>query len=212
MLDNKQIIIFDFDGTLVDTMHIFADVASYLISENYGMSKEDAREKYFKTSGLPFIKQLEQIFPNNELNSKIVSLYETEKIDATSDIILEEDILETLERLKEHGYDIIVSSNNNQQNIDNFIINNNVDDIFTLRLGYRDNFSKGKDHFDFIINHLGIEKELLLFIGDSLNDAKIAKENNIDFVGITGTFVKKDFINFDKNIKVINSISDLIKI
>jgi len=210
MLDNKDTIIFDFDGTLVDTMHIFADVASHLISENYNISQEEARNKYLKTSGLPFVRQLENIFPNHKLNNKIVRLYESQKLNATADVVLEKEVGDALSFFKKYDLNLVISSNNYQYNLDNFIINNNLSNIFSLVLGYKDNFSKGFDHFNEVIKQLAIEKESAVFIGDSLHDAVIAKDFGIDFIGITGTFNKKDFLKIDKDMKIINNISDLV--
>lgn len=210
MISDKKAIIFDFDGTLVDTMHIFADVASRLIFEHYGLERELARQKYFETSGLPFCKQIEIIFPGHNLNQKITSAYETEKIEATSDIIMERETREALKTLKDRGYELAVSSNNFQHNISRFVENNRLGGLFRLALGFKDGFGKGREHFDFIKNELGLDSREMIFIGDSINDARLAKENSIDFMGKTGTFAKKDFVKFDKSIKCIENISDLI--
>lgn len=212
MLTNKNTIIFDFDGTLVDTMQIFADVASRLIFENYGLEREAARKKYFETSGLPFCKQIEMIFPGHDLNPKVASAYEMEKIEAASDIAMERETREALKILKDQGYELAVSSNNFQHNISRFAENNRLGGLFKLALGFRDGFGKGKEHFDFIKNELGVNNKEMIFIGDSINDARLAKENGIDFIGKTGTFAKNDFAKFEKNIRCIENISDLINL
>lgn len=210
MINNKSTIIFDFDGTLVDTMQIFADVASHLISENYGIEKEEARRLYFKTSGLPFKEQLEIIFPNNEKNAGVALAYEAEKNDATQDIKITDESFASLQALKNSDYDLIISSNNFQYNIDNFVINNELTNFFALQLGFRDGFGKGRDHFGHIKNELGVDDNSMLFIGDSLNDYKLAKENKIDFIGKIGTFSEADFHELSKEIRCIRSISELI--
>ncbi|MFA5133295.1 MAG: HAD-IA family hydrolase [Patescibacteria group bacterium] len=210
MLSKKSTIIFDFDGTLVDTMHIFADVASDLISANYSIEKDRARKMYFETSGFPFHKQLEIMFPGLEMNKKIAPLYETQKLDATADIGIDRETREALSLLKKSGYDLVISSNNFQYNIDNFINGNKLAKIFALALGHRPSFSKGLEHFSHIALELAKEKEEMIFIGDSLNDARLAKEYGIDFVGKLGTFKKQDFVKLDNKIKVIKAISDLI--
>lgn len=212
MLKNKRIIIFDFDGTLVDTMQIFADVASRLIFEHYGLERDCARQKYFETSGLPFCKQIEIIFPGHGLNQKVASTYEVEKIEATSDIIMDRETREALKILKDRGYDLAVSSNNFQHNISRFVENNRLGKLFRLALGFKDGFGKGKEHFDFIKNELGLNNQEMIFVGDSINDARLAKESGIDFIGRTGTFTKKDFAKFDKDTRCVENISDLIKI
>lgn len=210
MLNQKNTIVFDFDGTLVDTMQIFADVASSLIAEYFKVDKQEARDMYLKTSGLPFCSQLESMFPGHKLNAHVVSLYETQKLDATQDIRISDASFEALNLLKNYDYDLVVSSNNFQHNIDNFIINNNLEELFTLALGYKDGFSKGRDHFEHIKQELGTDNERMLFIGDSLNDFKLANENGIDFIGKLGTFSHEDFRKVSPEAKCITSISELL--
>jgi len=210
MLKNKNTIIFDFDGTLVDTMHVFSDVASRLISEYYGMPKERARQMYFKTSGFPFCKQIEMIFPGHKLNQETASMYENEKLEATAGVSMDKETAEALLVLKNSGYNLAISSNNYQYNITKFVDNNKLNEIFKLSLGFKSGFGKGREHFDFIKNELGLNDQEMIFIGDSLNDYRLAKENNIDFIGKTGTFSADDFIKLDSNIKCITSIGDLI--
>ena len=210
MLSNKNTIIFDFDGTLADTMQIFTDVASSLISEHYGMDKCEAWKMYLKTSGFPFYQQLEIIFPGNEKNKIVAPIYEEQKLFATSDVELEDGALEALKQLKEVNYNLVISSNNFQYNIDKFIDNNNLHSIFDLALGFKDGFAKGRNHFDFTIKELGLEKDKIVFIGDSLNDYFLANAENIDFIGKVGTFKEDDFKALNNEIPIIKKISNLI--
>ena len=56
--------LFDFDGTLVDTMGGYADLAGGLIHEAFPeITAEKGRELYIRTSGIPFIQQMELIRP-----------------------------------------------------------------------------------------------------------------------------------------------------
>jgi len=211
MTSDKKAIIFDLDGTLVDTMHIFADVASQLISENYGIARDKARDMYFETSGLPFCQQIELMFLGHELNSKITALYETGKIEATADIKMDKETREALRTLEELGYDMAISSNNFERNVQNFVNNNNLNTIFALALGFREEgFGKGKPHFDFIKDKMGYDGREMVFVGDALNEARIARDNGLDFIAKLGTFGRSDFLKLDKNIKCIQNISDLI--
>ena len=58
---NTQLLIFDLDGTLIDTMKAYADKAAALIFEHYGTPGDEAHRRCFETSGLPFEQQLEQM-------------------------------------------------------------------------------------------------------------------------------------------------------
>ena len=63
---------FDFDGTLIDSMPFLEKNAVTLLRKFYSFSKEEAHEKYRATTGLPFVQQIEIIAPQNKLNTSIV--------------------------------------------------------------------------------------------------------------------------------------------
>lgn len=82
------LILFDFDGTLVDTMPAHSKLAAEVINKYFGINKKLAYKKYIETSGLPFEKQLEIIFPSKKhkqkrekcakeyVNRKVVDVYQ----------------------------------------------------------------------------------------------------------------------------------------
>lgn len=53
----------DWDGTLADTMPAHADLAAMCINVHFGMNIPEARESYLKITGISFDRQLEKIFP-----------------------------------------------------------------------------------------------------------------------------------------------------
>ncbi|MHA1972421.1 MAG: hypothetical protein ACTSW1_05500, partial [Candidatus Hodarchaeales archaeon] len=82
-----------------------------------------------------------------------------------------------------------------------------VDDV----LGYRDrNFEKGKPHFNYIINKYSLTIKNIVFIGDSLNDAKRAKDNDILFIAKKGLFTEGDFEKIIPNVKTIITLKELL--
>jgi phosphoglycolate phosphatase-like HAD superfamily hydrolase len=63
MPKSKIVVMWDWDGTLADTMPDHADLAAMCINAYFGMSIPEARVKYLDTAGVPFDHQLEKIFP-----------------------------------------------------------------------------------------------------------------------------------------------------
>ena len=61
-----RVLVFDLDGTLVPTMDDYADRAAQLMEEAFGTPFDEARRSYFATSGLPFERQLRQLYPGQE--------------------------------------------------------------------------------------------------------------------------------------------------
>ena len=94
-------IMFDFDGTLIDSMPFLENNAVSLLTKYYSFSKEEARKKYRDTTGLPFVQQMELIAPSNPLNPSVVERFEEMKLDLIYEQHHFEDALTVLKTLKE---------------------------------------------------------------------------------------------------------------
>lgn len=203
----KKLIVFDLDGTLLDSMGIFSEIASYLISWRYKVDRTESRRRYIETSGIPFFKQLELIFPGHYLNRETAQMFEQRKVYATDHLLINSEDKETLDFLVAKGYKIAVSSNNFQENVDRSV--KEICVPFTYVLGYRDGFSKGKDHLEFVMSQEKINPEQIVFVADSLSDLRFAKKYSIDFIAKLGTFSQHDFENILPGVVTINSIQEL---
>ena len=207
-MKNKKLIIFDFDGTLVDSMETFADIAAKVINQIYGTPIGIGRELYIKTSGLPFCQQIESIFPENKDNNKAVNVFEKEKLEGYFNQPVYNDVHSTLEFLKKNKKFTAISSNDFQHLIEDYVKKNNLKLDFML--GYKtDDYCKGASHFRDLQSRTKCSKEEMLFVGDSLKDAERAIEYGIDFIGKTGLFTKADFLNNCGHIQVINNLDEL---
>ncbi len=184
-------VMFDFDGTLVDTMDGFADVAGRLISEAHGWSFADARAAYLRTSGIPFFQQLEVLFPGDERNPGLVEAFEFGKLHCYDGRTVDPDVPALLAGLRARGIAAVVSSNNYGAVVDEFLAGQAV--TFDLVLGYRDNFAKGEEHFAFAEQQLGIARPALVFVGDSLRDGQIALGAGVRFVARLSTNGAENF-------------------
>jgi phosphoglycolate phosphatase-like HAD superfamily hydrolase len=201
--------LFDFDGTLVDTMSGFADIAAEVINRyNPEISLAEARKRYLETSGNPFFQQLEIITPGDKRNPEKAKIFEDTKIDGFFRSSFTDDVRYTINTLREEGHIAGVASNNFQELIDRFILNEKLE--FDIVLGFRQGFEKGKAHFDFVRDKFNLEKSDLTFVGDSLKDAEKAFTYGINFVGICGTFKRDDFLKYRNDIVTIESIKELL--
>jgi len=202
-------ILFDFDGTLVDTMASFADTAAGVISARYPMPHQTARARYLETSGVPFFQQLEVLFPGDARNKAAADTFEQQKLDAFFDESFEPDVVETLATLRDCGLFVGVSSNNFQSLVERFVSREQVP--FDAVLGcIPPDFFKGKDHFDYLQNNHGVAPSETLFVGDSLMDAVRAAESGVRFVGRTGTFGHADFNHHTAGTPTVDRLSELL--
>src|SRR3954470_12157239 len=74
-----RVLLCDLDGTLIDSMPTLADLATEVMESVYGTPRMLARELYLATCGLPFVKQLEEIYPGDPRNEGASDLFEGRK-------------------------------------------------------------------------------------------------------------------------------------
>lgn len=204
-------LLFDFDGTLVDTMEGFADIAGEVIHQFHPeISFEEARRRYLETSGVPFFQQLEIILPGDPTNSKKAAIFEETKKEGFFRSTFSKEVRFVITQLRERGILVGVSSNNFQYLIEQFIEREGLQ--FDIVLGFKDGFEKGKHHFEYVLHHFQLKKDELTFVGDSLKDAEKAISNGIAFIGLCGTFTKEQFLDKYPDIITINSLQELLEI
>jgi len=212
---STKVTIFDLDGTLIDTMGGFADIAADLIREYYGWSFEKGRREYLMTSGIPFFQQLDKMFPTGRRNAEIADKFENRKLQAFICEEVEEKTIETLYTLKTREVRTVISSNNFHDLVREFATRNNLP--VDLALGYKPDFGKGHAHFSHIQQHFGVPSSSMVFIGDSLRDAEIARENKLRFVAKLGTFSESDFkqeagVDAISTVYEINELLDVLEV
>lgn len=205
---SKTICAFDFDGTLVDSMHGYAEIASELIGRQHGINREQARKMYYDTSGLPFFQQLEILFPGNPSNASIAEEYEQRKLDGFFALDFIRDAKPTIDALRSRKIKVAVCSNNFQDNVDRFVEHRSIE--FDYVLGFREGFFKGKPHFDHVLAAENATLDEMVFVGDSLKDGDMAIDYGVGFVGKTGTFSQADFKQRFPEIQVVSSLSQLV--
>jgi len=203
-------IIFDFDGTIADTMPFLEKLAVKLITKYYQLNEEEARNKYRNTTGLPFKQQIGMLFPENSHNKDVIELFEKEKIENIFDLPLFSDALDCIHYFKKKGYLVTISSSTKQAIIKKYcqMKELEVDQI----LGFKKGFEKGKDHFNFLRKKFNLEPNELVFIGDSLIDCKRAQNSNVLFIARIGLFSREQFNKISKSTICIHRLNELKKL
>jgi phosphoglycolate phosphatase-like HAD superfamily hydrolase len=204
------VVIFDFDGTIADTMSFLTDLAGSLLSSRYGMDLERARRAYVETTGLPFSKQMEIIFPGDPRNGPTVETFERAKRDSLMDFKIFPDAPPAIETIREHGMKACVSSGNYKELIVRLLEERGIG--VDLVMGYRPGFEKGADHFRHAADIFGVPLEQLVFVGDSHRDGLAAREMNVRFIARTGLLSKEDIERLLPGAPVVSSLGQVLPI
>jgi phosphoglycolate phosphatase-like HAD superfamily hydrolase len=202
-----EVILFDLDGTLVETMQIFADVAAEVMVEHYGLVFKNARRLYLQTSGVPFHEQLEVIFGDHENNPAASAEFERRKHAAASAAAMDDATRFALGKLKARGMGLVVSSNGMQSHVDAFAAR--TPELFDLALGWTEGSHKGEPHVTRVCERLGIRRKALAFVGDSLRDGELAAESRVRFIGRAGTFSREEMSARFPMAPIVDSVAEL---
>ncbi len=204
-------VVLDFDGTLADSMPFLQRIGVEMMMKHFGISKEDATDRYVSTTGLPFEHQIKINFPDDPRNDEAIKEFEQLKIERIFEQDLFPDAINVVKALKEMGLDIFVSSSTFQPTIEEYFKQREIKGLFKHILGYRPGFEKGVHHLNYIHDEFNISFYDMVFVGDSLKDYE-RTQGICSFIGLVGLFSEKDFRDAGHRDYVVTSLSEILEI
>ena len=114
-MDNQGLIIFDLDGTILDSMQLHATVFAQILGEQYGIAEEVSRSSYYHMSGHPLGRQFGHVIEGKEpvdtarIRENVEDFYARIRL---HDPVLFPDVLPALNKLWRAGYVLVVCSGN----------------------------------------------------------------------------------------------------
>ena len=185
-------VLFDFDGTIADTMPYLSKIAVDLLTSHYEVSRPQAMKSYLETSGLDFASQVESIFPDHGQNGAVVAQMEEQKRSGLGDNALFGDVVSTLRFFGDQGIRVFICSSTQETLVREFVTRAGIGALVEAAYGYQLGRSKGRQ-IEFVLAQHGIEAESAVFIGDSFADASFASAAGVRFIGLSRLFKAEDF-------------------
>lgn len=205
-------IIFDFDFTLGDSTN------GIILSVNYALEKIGVNIKeeneIKKTIGLSLKNTFSTLTrKNNEEEAELFAKYFKEKADLVmvENTELYSDVKEMLQNLKLKGYKIGIVTTKYHYRIEQILHKSNALDLVDLIVGVEDvKIEKpNPEGLLWIVDNLQLERDNILYVGDSLVDAKTAENAQVKFAGVlTGTTVRDEFKLY-KNVFIGEHVKDV---
>jgi phosphoglycolate phosphatase len=211
----KKLVIFDLDGTLLDTIADLAGATNYALTQLGYPTHDTDTIRTFVGNGIN--KLLERALPANEqteenvmrMRSYFVPYYDAHNADLSSPY---PGIEVLLQRLQDNGSEIAVASNKYQEATTK-LVNHSFPTIrFAEVLGQRENIPV-KPHptivFD-ILNKTGIDKKEVLYVGDSGVDMQTAQNAEVDAIGVTWGFRSRTELETLHPLGIIDKAEELM--
>jgi len=221
MLNNKELIIFDMDGTLIDS----APSLCYAINH---MLKELNKNTITLQRVQEFIGKGSEILVKRALLNKVdidnCKIDEDEFKNAHKILIdfygrnlnakttLFSNTKETLEKLNKE-YKIALVTNKPHQFVNEILEHFKIDNYFDYILGATDKIAK-KPAPDMLLTtckHFNIEPKSAVMVGDSSNDILAAKAANIESIAVSYGYSNEDISKLKPTV-IINSLKEIIEV
>jgi phosphoglycolate phosphatase len=180
MQNNSKLIIFDFDGTLADTLGALMRISNRLAPEfgylqigdeqlanlKYLSSWEIIKLSKVALWKLPFlIKRVKEEFPQEVRNVKLFP-----------------GVIELLNALKVQGYRLGIVSSNAEANIRSLLSENGIEHLFDF-VNSASTFGKGKAIAKLIRQYQCLKSDVI-YIGDEIRDIQAARSIEIRVVSV----------------------------
>lgn len=188
-------ILFDLDGVIIDSYNAWFKIFNKT-RKHYKLDEVSEQEFKQKIWGISFEKAAKDYFKNAELK-EIRKFYFSHIQEFKSNTKLNENVKETLEKIKQKGIKTAIVSNTNKRSVSEVIKYHKINNYFDVILG-GDSVEHGKPAPDSLLEackQLEVSPSESIMVGDTFNDKGAAKNANIFFIGynIDGDFKISDF-------------------
>lgn len=203
-----KVIIFDFDGTIADTLDAIVSITNRL-----------ALEFGYKQTTLEELAQLKNLNSRQIIDQSGISIFKLPFLIRKVKAELSKEIQtlnpipgikEALTELKNQGNSLGIITSNSKDNVMAFLETNNLQELFNF-IYSGTTFGKSK-----VINKLlkqeNISPEEVIYVGDETRDIEAARKSNIKAIAVTWGFNSKQVLAEQSPDFLIHKPNDLIKV
>ena len=220
-LENKQLLIFDMDGTLINSALDLALAVNYMLEQlGHERFEEETIHGWVGNGALTLVKRalsgareinshLEEGYVKKALNI-FLDYYEKNLCNAT---LPYPRVIETLHKLKKRGYTLALVTNKPFAFVPPILSTLKMDKMFALVLG-GDSLPEKKPHPQpllHVCNTLGIAVANSVMIGDSKNDILAANACGMDSIGVTYGYNYGEDIGVHHPSVIIDDFGELVR-
>lgn len=205
----KTTIIFDFDGTIADSLSLVVEIANEILGKKNGKNLltsellSELRNKSAKDI-MQFLKIPIWKLPFILIRGK--KLFK----DRIGSVKCFPHMKETLQKLKDQGLELGILSSNVKETIESFLHDNEIRE-FDFVYSERNIFGKS-EALKNLLNRYNLEKVEVIYVGDEVRDIEACKKAGIEVISVTWGFNSKEVLEKNNPDYLVKSPKELLKI
>ncbi len=212
--DPKPVILFDFDGTLMDSENMVIECFRHLF-ELHGNIGDFNRQKQKEVFGIPLSQAIQILFPEEDTKKLAAEYREYQmKLPEMDKVKLLPHVYDTLQALHDNGYRMGIVSSRLSESLMMWMDEFEISDHFDLVVG-REQFRRPKPAPDGIISacdRLLRAHDDCIYVGDTGADVKAAKAAGVFCVAYVSDEDNRPEIEAEKPNVVITDLNQLLDI
>lgn len=210
MATRYKLLIFDWDGTLMDSAQKIVDALSHAVEVSGAPARSDAQYRYI--IGLGVKDALDYLFPNDDIDEDALRLAYRDYFatNANTPSPLFAGIKNMLATLKAQGYLLAVATGKNREGLNDVLSESGLSDVFDATRTADETASKPDPlMLNELMHTFGVKAQECLMIGDTHFDLDMASRVEMDSVAVLcGAHTKEELSTF-KPVHVLEQTAQL---
>ncbi len=210
----KKLVIFDLDGTLLDTIEDLGNATNHAL-RSLGFP-ERTREEYYRLVGRGITNLFKGAVPEGcdspetiaRMRDLFLTYYGVHLCDFTHPY---PGVVDLLKHITAHGVQLAVASNKYQEGAETVVRHFFGEFSFAALLGQQEGFPLKPDPgiVELCRRTAGVLKEDILYVGDSNVDMQTGKNADVDTVGVTWGFRSREELEAFHPLAVVDTTEEL---
>lgn len=190
-MEQKRLVIFDLDGTLLDTLQDLTDATNYALSQHGFPSRTQTEVRQFVGNGIH--RLIERAVPDGVSHDAVELVYADflpyYRAHATDQTQPYRGMIELLKHLKASGMLIAVASNKADAAVQ-LLCRQYFGHLLDLCVGERAGIAKkpAPDAIQAILQQLDVDRTQVILVGDSEVDVATAQNAEVDLIAVSWGF------------------------
>ena len=207
-MKDKSLIIFDWDGTLMDSVGLIVDAMRYA-AEKHGLTVTDEATK--SIIGIALVDAFPMLFPNDsDKYDELLATYSEYYVKHCDNDKLFDGIKELIQDLHAQGKTLAIATGKKRKGLQRVLPNSGIQAFFTVTKTADETAGKPNPlMLEQILVETGTRIEDAVFIGDSIHDIRMANAIQMDSIAVSYGCEKADVLAKENPTLIVDSVEQL---